>query len=29
MIRKTVLGVAGLVQYLADGLALEGDDGER
>ena len=29
MIRRTVRGVAGLVQYLADGLPLEGDGGER
>lgn len=28
MIRRTVRGVAGLVQYLADGLPLEGDGGE-
>ena len=29
MIKKTVRGVAGLVQYLADGLPLDGDGGER
>ena len=29
MIEKTVRGVAGLVQYLADGLPLDGDGGER
>lgn len=29
MIERTVRGVAGLVQYLADGLPLDGDGGER
>jgi len=29
MIEETVRGVAGLVQYLADGLPLDGDGGER